>query len=252
MSSHHHRSLVSPRTSTGIQEFLERPVEQPIPYPFLDAPYHTVGDGPRYVSKALLGAAEVRDDGYREILGATIADCENEAFWPWLFDDLKDRGLRGVQQVISDGHRGIQAAVATTFLGAAWQMCQVRAARAALRNVPMKDQRAIADQLRDANGVEQGLPICADDLAARGYYRAATTIERFLPWLLYYTAFPKERRNRIRTTTVMERIDRELKRRTRVVWAFSSENVLLRVAGLIFRVINEEWITGKRYLSMEE
>lgn len=235
-----------------VQEFLRRPIERPIPYLFLDASYYTVRDGPRYVSKALLVTAGVRDDGYREILGATIADCENEAFWCGFFDDLKERGLQGVQLVVSDGHRGIQAAVATAFVGASWQMCQVHTTRAVLRNVPKKDQREIADSLRDAYGNEPRLQDCADDLAARGYHRAASTIERFLPGLLNYTAFPKEHGIRIRTTNVMERVNKELKRRTRVVGAFPSEHALMRLAGAILRDINEEWVTGRRYLSMNE
>jgi transposase-like protein len=235
-----------------VQEFLMRPIEHPIRYLFLDASYYTVRDGPRYVSKALLVTAGVRDDGYREILGATIADCENEAFWSGFFDDLKDRGLRGVQLVISDGHRGIQAAVASSFAGASWQMCQVHTTRAVLRNVPKKDQHDVADHLREAYGNERRLQDCADDLAARGYQKAATTIERFLPGLLNYTAFPKAHQKRIRTTNVMERINRELKRRTRVVGAFPSDQSLLRLAGSILRDINEEWITGKRYVLMDE
>ena len=78
-----------------VHKFLSRPIERPFPYLFLDASYYTVRDCPRYVSKALLVTAGVREDGYREVLGATIADCENEAFWSGFFDDLKERGLTG-------------------------------------------------------------------------------------------------------------------------------------------------------------
>jgi len=190
--------------------------------------------------------AGVRDDGYREILGATIADCENEAFWSGFFDELQERGLSGVQLVISDGHRGIQAAVTTAFLGASWQMCQVHVTRAVLRTVPKKDQRDVADLLREAYGNEPRLQDCADTLNARGYRQAANTVERFLPGLLNYTAFPKAHGKRIRTTNVMERMNKELKRRTRVVGAFPSEQAVLRLAGSILRDINEEWIRGCR------
>ncbi len=79
-----------------VKTFLDRPIEQAFPYLFVDASYYKVRDGPRYVSKALLVTAGVREDGYREILGATIVDCENEAFWSGFFDDLKERGLTGV------------------------------------------------------------------------------------------------------------------------------------------------------------
>jgi len=235
-----------------VKAFLNRPIEQAFPYLFVDASYYNIRDGPRYISKALLVTAGVRDDGYREILGATIADCENEAFWSGFFDDLKERGLTGVQLVISDGHRGIQTAVSTAFLGASWQMCEVHTTRAILKNMPKKVQRDIADRLREAYGNEQRLQALADELNEEGHQKAANTIERFLPGLLNYTAFPKAHQKRIRTTNGMERINKELKRRTNVIGAFPNEDALLRLAGAILMDINEEWVTGRRYLSMDE
>ena len=131
-------------------------------------------------------------------------------------------------------------------------MCLVHTSRAVLKNVPKKDQREVADLLREAYGSEHRLQACADTLNERGYRKAANTIERFLPGLLNYTAFPKAHGKRLRTTNVMERVNKELKRRTRVVGAFPSEHALMRLAGAILRDINEEWVTGARYLSMEE
>ena len=235
-----------------VTAFLNRPIEQAVPYLFVDASYYKVREGPRYVSKALLVTAGVRDDGYRELLGATIADCENEAFWSGFFDDLKERGLQGVQLVISDGHRGIQAAVASSFIGASWQMGEVHTTRAVLRSIPKRSHREIADLLREAYGNRERLQALADDLNERGYRKGSDTIERFLPGLLSYTAFPKDHQKRIRTTNGMERINKELKRRTKTVGAFPNEDSLLPLVGAILMDINEEWITGRRYLSMEE
>ena len=124
--------------------------------------------------------------------------------------------------------------------------------RAVLRNVPQNQQREVVDQLREAYGNEHRLQTFADDLTGRGYPKAANTIERFLPGLLSYTAFPKSHQKRIRTTNGMERINKELKRRTKVVGAFPNEASLLRLAGAILMDINEEWITGRRYLPMEK
>ncbi|MDR9816998.1 MAG: transposase [Candidatus Methanoculleus thermohydrogenotrophicum] len=101
-----------------VHAFLLRPIEQAIPYLFVDASYYKVREGARYVTKAVLVVAGVREDGYREILGVRITDCENEAFWSGLFEDLKERGLTGVQLVVSDGHTGIQKAAEVAFLGA--------------------------------------------------------------------------------------------------------------------------------------
>jgi transposase-like protein len=99
---------------------------------------------------------------------------------------------------------------------------------------------------------EQKLQEIADSLNSRGYRKTADTIERFLPGLLNYTAFPKQHHKRIRTTNVMERINKELKRRTRIVGAFPNDDSHLRLAGSILMDINEEWVTGKKYLTMEE
>jgi transposase-like protein len=177
-----------------VQAFLQRPIEQEIPYLFVDASYYKVRDGVRYVTKAVLVVAGVRDDGYREILGATVTDCENEAFWSGLFDELKERGLTGVELVVSDGHTGIQAAAESSFLGASWQMCEVHTTRAILKNIPRKHHKEVIELLREAYGNEQRLQAVANELHNRGYKKAARTIERFLPGLLSYTAIPKTAR----------------------------------------------------------
>ncbi|HQE49877.1 MAG TPA: transposase [Fervidobacterium sp.] len=101
-------------------------------------------------------------------------------------------------------------------------------------------------------GNEQRLQDLADDLNALGHRKAANTIERFLPGLMSCTAFPKQHGKRIRTTNMMERVNRELKRRTRVVGVFPNEESLLRLVGSILMDINEEWVTGRRYLTMEK
>jgi len=159
-------------------------------------------------------------DGYREILGARITDCENEMFWSGLFEDLKERGLTGVKLVVSDGHAGIQKAAEAAFLGASWQMCSVHRTRAVLKNIPRKHQKEVAESLKEAYGDEERLQELADDLNEREYRKAANTIERFLPGLMSYTTFPKEHAKRIRTTDMMERVNKELKPKTKVLGAF--------------------------------
>jgi putative transposase len=98
-----------------VQAFLLRPIEQATPYLYVDASYYKVRDGARYVTKAALEVAGVREDGHWEILGARVTGCENEEFWLGLFEDLKERGLTGVQRVISDGHPGIQKAAEAQY-----------------------------------------------------------------------------------------------------------------------------------------
>ncbi len=134
-------SRISKELDEHVHEFLNRPIESRFPYLFVDASYFKVRDGMRYVNKALLVTAGVRDDGYREILGGKIADCENEEFWSGMFDELKERGLDGVQLVVSDGHKGIPAAVERSFYGRSWQMCQVHFIRAVLKKIPQEESQ---------------------------------------------------------------------------------------------------------------
>ncbi len=169
-----------------------------------------------------------------------------------MFEDLKERGLQGVHLVISDGHVGIQKAGEAAFLGASWQMCSVHCTRAVLKNIPKKDQKEFVEHLREAYGDEQKLQDVADDLNARGHRKATNTIERFIPGLMSYTAFPKRHWKRIHTTNMVERVNRELKRRTKVVGVFPNEESLLRLVGSILMDVNEEWVTGKKYLQMHE
>jgi transposase-like protein len=245
-------SRIAKELDEKVKEFLERSIEDKIRYLFMDASYFKVRSDGRYVNKALLTVTGIREDGLREILGAKVADSEDEAIWESFFEELKVRGLKGVQLVISDGHKGIQKAVEKAFLGASWQMCNVHFMRAVLKNIPKKSKSEIAYLLQEAledEGKMQKLAIYLDE---RGYSKSAETVELFRFDLWNYKAFPRTHWRKIRTTNVLERINKELKRRSRVAGAFPNDDSLLRLAVCIMMDINEEWITGNRYLSLEE
>ena len=244
-------SRISKELDGKVDEFLRRPIEHSVLYLFVDASYFKVRDGSRYVTKAFLVVTGIRDDGYREILGARIADVEDELVWSGLFQELKDRGLSGVKLVVSDGHKGIQKAVEGSFLGASWQMCHVHFIRAVLKNVAKKHQKEIADKLKDALEDETKMRELSLELESRGYFKSADTIERFQFSLWNYKSFPRSHWKRIRTTNGLERINKELKRRSRVVGAFPSDESFMRLGVSILININEEWMTTKRYLSMD-
>jgi putative transposase len=244
-------SRISRELDGRVEEFLKRPIEHSIPYLFVDASYFKVRTDSRYITKAFLVVTAVRDDGYREILGARIADGEDELFWTGFFDDLKDRGLSGVKLVVSDGHKGIQKAVEKSFLGASWQMCHVHFIRAVLRNVAKKYHKEIADKIKIALENETEMQQLYLDLESRGYSKSAGTIEHFQFSLWNYRSFPRNHWKRIRTTNGLERINKELKRRTRVVGAFPSDQSFMRLGASILIDINEEWMTTKKYLSMD-
>ena len=244
-------SRITKELDEKVEEFLKKPIEHPIHYLFVDASYFKVRTDSRYVTKAFLVVTGIRDDGYREILGARIADCEDELFWSGLFQELADRGLSGVKLVISDGHKGIQKAVEKSFLGASWQMCHVHFIRAVLRNVAKKYHKEIADKIKIALEDETKMQELTMDLESRGYSKSADTIEHFLFSLWNYRSFPRTHWRRIRTTNGLERINKELKRRTRVVGAFPSDQSFMRLGVSILIDINEEWLTTKKYLSMD-
>jgi transposase-like protein len=245
-------SRIAKKLDEDVEKFLKRPIEKPTPFLFIDASYFKIRTDGRYINKALLIATAIREDSYREILSAAVADSEDESCWEDLFEDLKTRGLNGVELVISDGHKGIQKAVEKNFVGASWQMCNVHFMRAVLKNIPKKDKKEVAYMLKDALNDEskmQDLAIILDD---KGYSKSAETIDRFRFDIWNYRAFPRPYWRLIRTTNGLERINKELKRRSRSAGAFSNDQSLLRIAVCILMDINEEWITGRKYLSLEE
>ena len=244
-------SKVARELDNQVQSFLEKPIDSHIPYLFVDASYFKVRDGIKYVNKALLVVVGVRTDGYREILGARVADAEHELTWEGIFSDLNDRGLSTVDLVISDGHTGIQSAAEKMFPGSSWQMCHVHFIRAVLRKVSRKYHKLIAERLKECLSDPTLLLAYAKELEDTGLSKAADTIYRFEHGLMNYRAYPPEHWKKIRTTNLLERVHKEIKRRTKKVGAFTNDTSLLRLAGSILLDINEEWITGNRYLSVK-
>lgn len=245
-------SRIAKELDEKVQQFLTKPIEHEMKYIFVDASYFKVRDGIRYINKALFVVAGVRDDGYREILGTRMVDSEDSMFWEDLFDDLKERGLRGVEMVVSDGHKGIQKAVESSFTGSSWQMCHVHFMRAVLKKLPKKSHKQVTVRLKEILNDHTKISGLVVDMDTPQMKKASETIERFKYGLNNYQAFPKEHWKRIRTTNIMERINKELKRRSKVVGAFPNEESLLRLAVSILIDINEEWITGNRYLLMKD
>lgn len=240
-------SRIVKKLDEDVEKFLKRPIEEPTPFLFIDATYFKIRTDGRYINKALLIATAIREDGYREILSAAVADSEDESCWENLFEGLKARGLSGVKLVISDGHKGIQKAVEKNFVGASWQMCNVHFMRAVLKNISKKDKKEVAYMLKDALNDESKMQDLAVILDNKGYSKSAETIDRFRFDIWNYRAFPRPYWRLIRTTNGLERINKELKRRSRSAGAFSNDQSLLRIAVCIMMDINEEWMTGRKY-----
>lgn len=249
-------SALTGRLDAELAAWRTRPLgEHAYPYLSVDARYEHVRVGGRVVSQGVLVVAGVRDDGAREVLAVAVADTESEATYQELFRSLTERGLRGVALVTSDDHRGLRAAIARHFQGASWQRCQVHLARNLLGSVPQRQRRALADDLRGifAASTHEQAVVSAHAVADR--WRAthpalATRLEERLGDALTCVAFPPGHRARIRTTNGLERLNQELKRRTRVVRIFPNPASLLRLVTALAREQSEEWVSGRRYLDM--
>jgi len=227
------------------------------PYLFVDARYEKVRVGHKVVSQGVLIVSGVKDDGFREILGVEVADTESEANYQELFRSLKRRGLSGVELVVSDDHKGLKAAIARHFQGASWQRCQVHYARNLLGMVGAKKRKELSEGLRGvfaAASREVALRLASElvDHWRGSHPKVAEHIEEHIEECLSCLAFPDAHRRRIRTTNGLERLNQEIKRRTRVVRIFPNRQGCLRLVSALAVEQSEEWVTGRRYLDMSE
>ncbi len=253
------KSLVSElagQLDTELEAWRNRPLtETTYPYLSVDARYEHVRQEGRIVSQGVLIVAGVRADGHREILAVAVADTESEATYHQLFSDLKARGLSGVRLVTSDAHAGLKAAIDRHFQGASWNRCQVHFARELVGMVSAGRRSELAADLREifaATTREQALGT-AEAVAARWeptHPAVARLLEEGIEDCLACLAFPLAHRPRIRTTNGLERLDEEIKRRTRVVRIFPNAEACLRLVTALCVEQSEEWVSGRRYLEM--
>ncbi len=227
-------------------------------YLFVDARYEKARVGHGVVSQGVLVVSAVREDGFREIVGVEVADTESEATYHELFRSLKARGLRGVELVVSDDHEGLKAAVERHFQGASWQRCQVHYARNLLGTVGAKRRKELAADLRgsfaapDRRSALDLASSVAEKWRQKGHEKVACHLEEHIEECLTCLAFPESHRRRIRTTNGLERLNQEIKRRTRVVRIFPNRDACLRLVSALAVEQSEEWLTGRRYLDMSE
>ena len=239
-----------------IRSFLDRPLEGDWPYLWLDATYVKVRRAGRIVSVALTIAVAVNDQGRREVLGMAIGASEAETFWTEFLRSLARRGLRGVQLVISDDHKGLKAA-ATRILGATWQRCRVHFMRNLLAHAGRQGRRVVsafvatAFAQEDAEAASAQWRQVADQLRPKAPKLAALMDEAEHD-VLAYMSFPKELRVKLHSTNPLERLHGEIKRRTNVVGIFPNEDAITRLIGAILLEQNDEWAVQRaRYMTLE-
>jgi transposase-like protein len=240
----------------AVTAFRNRPLEKEYPYLWLDGLYLKVRQNHRIVNMAVVIAIGVRESGERDILAVDIGASEEGAFWTAFLRSLAGRGLQGVQLVISDAHKGLKEAIETVLTGTTWQRCRVHFMRNVLAHIPKRDKLMVAAALRtifaqpNQEAARQQLAEVAVAMGKR-WPKAADVLLAGEEDVLSYMTFPPEHWTRIYSTNPLERLNREVKRRTNVVGIFPNVDAVLRLVGSVLIEIHEEWQTGRRYFSLE-
>jgi len=233
-----------------------RPIGE-ITYLVLDARYEKVRHDGAIVSCALLTAIGVGPDGKRSILGCSVQLSEAETHWRKFLQSLQDRGIHGVKLVVSDDHAGLKAARQAVMPGVPWQRCQFHAIQNAMAHVPKVAMRTdVARDLRrifDADETAEAERRLRDAVARyqKTAPQLAAWLEENVPEALTVLRIPAAHRRRLRTTNGLERLNKEIKRRTRVATLFPNEASLLRLASAVLSEISDDWETDRAYLNME-
>ncbi len=238
-----------------VEAFRTRPLDgERYPYVWLDATYEKVRENGHVVSLALIVAIGVSELGQREVLGLTVGLSEEEATWTEFLRSLVERGLSGVRLAISDAHGGVKNAVRTVFQGSTWQRCKVHFLRNVTAKVPRSAQGMVLAAVKN-------IFLQRDMVSAREALRkTATMLEEKFPSVseklleaeeevLAYLDFPPEHHRQISSTNPLERVNKEINRRTDVVGIFPNRQSLIRLTGALLSEQNDEWAVCRRYMS---
>jgi len=237
-----------------VDTFRTRRLDAAYPYVWVDARYEHVREGGRVVSMAVVVAYGVRADGVREVLDLDVGLSEDSVFWRTFFQSLVARGLQGVQLVISDAHPGLKRAIAEVFVGAAWQRCRVHFMRNLLARVPKTAQAMVAAAVRtifqqaDRTAAQRQLRDVCQSLRAK-FPHAVALLEEAEEEIFTFYDFPAEHWRQIYSTNPLERLNKELKRRSAVVGIFPNRVAVIRLLGALLMEQNDEWLVGRHYFS---
>jgi putative transposase len=236
-----------------VDAFRSRPLDGQYPYLWLDAKIERVREPGGVRQKALVIAYAVHETGVREVLGIDVGESETEAFWTEFLFSLKARGLHGVRVCVSDAHQGLRNAIARV-LGCQWQRCTVHFLRDMLGHCGRSQQPMIATAIRqifnasDGTEARERLAEVIDRLQAPAP-KVARLLEDAADELLCFYSFPKDHWPKLRSTNPLERVNKEIGRRSDVVGIYPNDRALIRLAGMLLVEQNDEWLVQRRYLS---
>ncbi len=239
-----------------LEQWRNRPIAS-IPYLQLDARYEKVRQDGAVLSCAVLVATGVMEDGRRTILGTSVSLSEAEIHWRKFLLGLQKRGLHGIKMITSDDHPGLTSALNSVFPGVPWQRCQVHLQRNAVPYVPkMSMRQEVASDIRNIfNAPNKNDAQRLLDITIGKYDKSASSLSKWMetniPQGFTVFSLPEKHRKKLRSTNMVERLNREIKRRTRVASLFPNEASLLRLVSSILIETSEEWETGKKYLAFE-
>jgi len=249
-------SAVNKTLDEALRKFAERRLGEPFPYLILDARYEKVRESGIIVSQAVLIAVAVDGEGRRQVVGVELANRESRSSWRDFLLGIKERGLFGVEFVVSDDHEGLKQAIREVLPGAAWQRCYVHFLRNALDHLPRKladdclqELRWIYDR-RDLAEVRRDIAAWLTKWQAK-HPKLCDWVEENIEETLTYYRLPLPHHKHMKSTNMLERLNQEIKRRTHVVRIFPNTESCLRLVRALAVETHENWLEGTRYLNMQ-
>jgi transposase-like protein len=249
-------SRICARLDESVEAFRSRPLHHTdFPYVFLDATYLHVRRPGQVTTLAVVVATGVTATGGREVLGVDVGDSEDEVFWRGFLRTLKERGLTGVRLVISDQHAGLVAALRRVLQGAAHQRCRVHFVRNLLALVPKSHKDMVAAVFRTIFAQPDPATVAAtwdsvQDQLAAAFGKIGPLMDEAKPEVLAFTAFPRSHWSKVWSTNPLERVNKEIKKRARVVGIFPNDAAVIRLLGAVLADMHDEWqVSDRRYLS---